>query len=191
MISVVIPLMPIKPYSTQVTKCQESILKQSAETEIIVVVQETSRYINKNRLLNNGVEKSTGGHVFFCDADFTFPDRTLLERMSEKDVDVIFPMFRSKRYGKLKISDGGAFMDRDTIKRFGQLDESLQGISWVTFPFLKWCLDNARWHCSDEFTITVGQDYVSKKKRHGATSARMRPTFKSVVKRLQIEGVWP
>ena len=191
MISVVIPLMPIKPYNVQVTKCQESILKQSAETEIIVVVQKTSRYINKNALLNKGVRESIGDHIFFCDADFTFPDRTLLERMSKKDVDVIFPMFMSKRYGALKISDGGAFMDRETIKRFGQLDESLQGISWVTFPFLKWCLNNTKWHCSDEFVIMVDQDHVSKKKRHGATSAKMRPVFKRVVKQMQAEGVWP
>ena len=194
MISVIIPLMPIEPYRTQVETCKDFIKKQDGDIEIVVMVQQESMFINKNSLLNDGIRESMGSYVFLCDADFILNDKSVLKRMQEKldnGHDVIFPMFRSEVTDSLKIADGAVFTTKDIMKRFGRLDESLEGISWVTFPFLKWCLDNVRWHCSDEFIIDVDQSHKSRKKRHGATSSKMRPIYKNVVKQLQQEGVWP
>jgi glycosyltransferase involved in cell wall biosynthesis len=194
MISVIIPLMPIEPYRTQIDVCLDSINRQDAGVDIFVVRQRAGKYINKNLLLNAGIRDAKGKYIFLCDADFILDDTSILKRMQNKvdaGTDVIFPMFLSETYKKLKISDGGVFTTRKLLDKFGELDESLQGISWVTFPFLKWCLDNVRWHCSDEFIIEVDQSHKSRKKRHAKTSAKMRPIFKMVVQQLQKEGVWP
>lgn len=195
MISVIIPLMPIEPYRTQIDACKDSIQAQNTDAEIVVMIQKESRYISKNILLNDGISQSTGRHLFFCDADFILDDKSILRRMRQRldwqELDVIFPMFMSTVSGSFKLADGAVFTTRKLMKRFGRLDESLEGISWVTFPFLKWCLDNAKWHCSNEFTITVDQSHKSRKKRHGATSSKMRPIYKKVVSQLQQEGVWP
>lgn len=195
MISVIIPLMPIEPYRTQIDKCTASIRAQDADTEIVVMIQKESKYISKNILLNDGVNQSTGKHLFFCDADFILDDKSILRRMQRRldwqQLDVIFPMFMSRVSGCLKLADGGVFTTRKLMKRFGRLDESLEGISWVTFPFLKWCLDNVKWYCSNEFIITVDQSHKSRKKCHPKTSAKMRPIYKKVVMQLQKEGVWP
>lgn len=196
MISVIIPLMPVEPYKTQVKACIASIKGQVCweETEIIVSEQVPERYISKNALLNSGIAKAKGKYIFLCDADFILNDKYLLLKMQDKlrkGFDVIFPMFMSEKYKKLKIADGGVFACSELFDKFGELDESLEGISWVTFPFLKWCMDNARWHCSDEFVIGVDQGHRSRKKRHNGTSAKMRPIYKKVVGLLQKEGVWP
>lgn len=191
MISVVIPLMPIEPYKTQVLTCLDSIRKQDADFEVIISEHPIEKYISKNVLLNNGIEIASGEYVFLCDADFILEDKTLLKRMQESGYDVVFPMFESETHGQMKISDGGVFAKKKVLKRFGEFDESLVGISWVTFPFLSWCLDNAKWHCSEDFTIKVDQTHKSRKKRHNGTSAKMRPIYKKVVKELKKKGVWP
>ena len=142
MISVVIPLMPIEPYRTQVWDCVRSLRKQDVDVDLNIIVQQESSYISKNTLLNHGIRESSGEYVFFCDADFVFDDTTTLRRMRNKVEDgfeVIFPMYLSPAHKNLKIADGGVFTTRKTIERHGKLDESLEGISWVTFPFLKWC----------------------------------------------------
>jgi glycosyltransferase involved in cell wall biosynthesis len=191
MISAIIPLMPIEPYRTQIKECLRSLKAQDVQVEPMVMIQKKRQFINKNVLLNDGIKQAKFEHIFLCDADFRLTDKTLLRRMKDKVCDVIFPMFMSERYGSLKISDGGVFTTKTIMKRFGNLDESLEGISWVTFPFLKWCLDNVAWHCNNEFIIEVDQSHKSRKKRHAKTSAKMRPIFKMVVQQLQKEGVWP
>ena len=190
MISVIIPLMPVEPYRTQVKRCIKYINEQDTETEVLVQVQEESRYIGKNKLLNSGVAQASGEHIFFCDADFMLEDKTILRRMRESGHDVVFPMFYSETHKALKIADGGVFTTPDIMEMHGKLDESLEGISWVTFPFLEWALDNTDWHCSEDFVITV-EPNNNLRKRHWPTTGNMRPIYRRVVPRLKKEGVWP
>lgn len=194
MITIIIPLMPVEPYTELVKGCFDSLNQQSGvEFEVLVCKQKVKRYINKNALLNEGLSMSRGEYVFFCDADFRLDDRFLLAKMESKvdeDFDVVFPMFMSETHKKLKIADGAVFARSDLFNGY-KLNETLEGISWVTFPFLKWCLDNVNWYCGNDIVITVDQSYKSRKKRHNGTSAKMRPIYKEVVNRLKAEGVWP
>jgi glycosyltransferase involved in cell wall biosynthesis len=193
MISVVIPLMPIDPYNRVVKDCVASLNQQDAEKEIIIVQQNVEPYILKNKLLNSGFSKSRGDTVFFCDADFTFDDTTLLSRMQSKlddGYDVVFPKFYSEVYRSLKIADGAPCFKRTTMLKHGPLHEGLKGISWVTFPFLNWCLRNTKYYCGDDIVLTH-QRVGRKGKRNGKTGSAMRPLFKQTVKRLKGEGLWP
>lgn len=193
MISVIIPLMPIEPYDRVVKECVASLDKQDAEKEIIIVQQNVEPYIMKNKLLNSGFAKSRGETVFFCDADFTFDDPTFLSRMQSKldeGYEVVFPKFYSDVYDDLKIADGAPCFNRKVILRHGPLKEGLKGISWVTFPFVDWCLKNTRYYCDCDIVLQH-QRVGGKGKRNGATASMMRPIFKQTVKRLKREGMWP
>jgi glycosyltransferase involved in cell wall biosynthesis len=193
MISIIIPLMPIDPYDRVIKECASSLQHQGADKEIIIVEQVVERYIYKNKLLNSGYRRSKGETVFFCDADMTMEDPTLLERMQAKldeGYDVVFPKFYSEVYEDLKIADGAPCFKREVMLKHGPLKEELKGISWVTFPFLNWCLNNTKYYCGNDIVLThkrVG----GKGKRNGATGSMMRPIFKQTVKRLKAEGLWP
>lgn len=193
MISIVIPLMPIDPYDRVVKECVASLDRQDAEKEIIIAEQQVERYILKNKLLNSGFSRSRGKVVFFCDSDFTFEDPTTLSRMQAKldeGYDVVFPKFYSEVYRDLKIADGAPCFKREVMMKHGPLKEGLKGISWVTFPFLSWCLKNTKYYCGDDIVVNH-QRVGGKGKRNGATASLMRPVFKKTVKRLKMEGLWP
>jgi len=195
MISVIIPLMPIEPYKTQLLTCIDSLNAQDTDVDINVMEQPIEDYIHYNTLMNAGVRQAKGDYLYFCGADFIFGDKTALRRMQEEidtsNVDVIFTMFLSQAYKQLKMADGGVFTTKKVMEIYGDLDESLIGISWVTFPFLAWCLDNINWHCSDRFVVAVDQKHSVRKKRHWKTSGKIRPLYKETVKTLQEAGVWP
>jgi glycosyltransferase involved in cell wall biosynthesis len=194
MISVIIPLMPIEPYVSQIDKCIQDIKAQTADTEILVVEQKVSRFINKNRLLNKGLATSRGDYIWHCDADFRLLDVTLLERMQQKiecdDIDVVYPKFYSSNFETLKIADGGPFMKRSILSLFA-LDETLLGISFVTFPLLEYCLTR-KFHCSDEFVIDIDpRQRHRKRKIDRATLRRTRLIKKRVVPKLKRINAWP
>lgn len=195
MISVIVPLMAIPPYDSQVVDFLKSIEQQTATHEVILVEQEPGRYIDKNKLLNEGLSKARGNIIWHCDADFLLPDKTLLQRMQNKlkDVDVIYPMFWSKPYNGYKIADGAPFMKRDVLKRYGRLDESLRGIGYVTFPFLLWCLTNTEVYCSPEFKITINDKPFVKRggKGHVHTMKKLKPLADKLKKQLREMGLWP
>ena len=195
MISVIVPLMPIVPYSEQIDECVDLLKKQTAKPEIIVAVQPVERYINKNKLLNDGFAKSSGDYVVHCDADFRYDDSDLLKRMVDKlesdGLDVIYPKFLSRVSGKMKIADGGPLFRRTALLKYGKLDENLMGVSWVTFPLLLYALKRMKFHCSDEFEIKVDQARGGVGKRNGQTSKRMRPIYKEAVRILKGRGAWP
>lgn len=193
MISVIIPLMPIEPFDSIYLDTVDAIEKQTVECEIIVSRQDIKPYINKGKLLNDGVEKASGDVLWFCDADF-IPEPTLLERMANKlsEVDVIYPMFYSKAHEQLKIADGAPFMKRTVFEEFGGFDESHLGISYVTFPFLDWCLTYKELYCSNQFIVDINlapQRIAGK--RNYRTSGKLRKLYKDTVKKLQKLEVWP
>ena len=166
MISIIIPLMPVEPWKTTVGDCIYSISKSvGAEYEVILQIQEVEKYINKNKLLNDGFAKAKGDIIWHCDADFLI-NETFLRRMEdaligdldlvyENGYDVIWPMFYSNFVKGYKASDGGPFMKREVLEKLGPLDESLIGISLVTFPFMKWCLENVKHYASTDLTIEL------------------------------------
>ena len=195
MISVIVPLMPIVPYTEQIADCLNSLQRQTAKIEVFVVEQPVERYINKNRLLNQGFRKSKGEFVFHCDADFRLTDPTLLQRMADKmaadHLDCIYPKFLSRCSQRLKIADGGPMFTQDALLKCFPLDESLLGISWVTFPLLYHAVTRLRWHCSDEFVLDVEQTRGGVGRRNGKTHSRMRPLYKETVRLLKKRGAWP
>lgn len=195
MITVIIPLMPIKPYDTMVDECVELLRKQTAKPEVIVAVQQIDRYINKNKLLNDGMKKANGKFIMHCDVDFRLTDETLLQRMKEKivkdDLDVLYPKFVSQLTRKKKIADGGPMFTREGLWKVGKLDESLLGISYTTFPLLAYCLRYLRFDCTDDFMIEVLQAYASSKRQNGQTAKRLRPLYKETVSILKGRGAWP
>jgi len=193
MISVIIPLMPIEPYDAIYLDAIEAVKSQTTECEIIVSRQNIEKYINKGKLINQGLEMASGDVIWFCDADF-IPEPTLLERMQNKlsQWDVIYPMFYSKRYKELKIADGGPFIKRSVLNKYGSFPETLFGISWVTFPFLRWCLDNTYFYCSNKFVIDINptpQRIAGK--RHWGTTSQLKPLYKETVKELKEMEIWP
>ena len=195
MISVIIPLMPIEPYKTQLVTCIDSLKAQNTDVDINVMEQPIEDYIHYNTLMNAGIRQAKGDYLYFCGADFILEDTTVLSRMQEKldnsNIDVIFTMFKSEVSKQLKIADGGVFTTKAIMENYGDLDESLIGISWVTFPFLAWCLGNINWYCNDRFVVTVDQRYFNRKKRHWKTSGKLRKLYKDTVNDLQKAGVWP
>ena len=174
MISVIIPLMPVPPYDAIYLDAVAALQKQTVDCEIVVSKQNGGGYINKGQLLNLGLSKAKGDIVWFCDADF-IPEPTLLEKM-ENDLidycwDVIYPKFYSKTHETLKIADGAPFIWRDILNRYGKFNETHKGISWVTFPLLKWCMDNCVWRCIDKFIIDINPTpQRTAGKRHWKTS---------------------
>ena len=187
--------MPIVPYTEQIGDCLKTLNEQTAKFEVIIAEQPVEKYILKNKLLNDGFKQSRGEYVMHCDADFRFPDKTFLQRMVDKmelgPFDVIYPKFLSRVSGKLRIADGGPMFRREALLKHGRLDESLKGISWVTFPLLWNALNEMRFHCSDEFVLEVDQQRGGVARRNGSTASLMRPIFKKTVKRLKGMGAWP
>jgi len=172
-----------------------ALKKQTANCEIIVSEQPIEKHINKGKLLNKGFKKASGEIIWFCDADFV-PEPTLLERMEKylikHNMDVVYPMFHSKYYDCLKLADGGSFVKHNVFKEFGGFDEEHLGISWVTFPFLNWCLNNCNFHCSDKFVVDIAESKQRvANKRHWKTSGKLRNLYKETVRELQYMGVWP
>jgi len=184
MISVIIPFMKRAPYDRLINECIYSLEQQTGELEIILSTQKEERYIRKNFLYNKGIAQSSGEIIWFCDADFTLKDENFLKNMSEQLTDVLCPYFYSHVKGGLKVADGGPMMTREVIEKHGPLDESLIGISWVTFPFLRWCIENTDFKCNKEFIVTHNGS-VDKKKRHSSTTSKMRPIYKEVSKYLE------
>jgi glycosyltransferase involved in cell wall biosynthesis len=190
--------MAVPPYDCQITDCLKSLAMQTEENkEVIVSEQEVEKFININKLLNKGIKKSKGEIVFTCDADFLFPDKTVLKRMRNKlkedKLDAIFPYYYTPVHNAYKVSDGGAFTTRKVIEEYGKLDETLLGVSWVRFPFLKWCMENTNYYFGKEFTIELNYKPFQKKrgKRNWETSGKMRPLYKQTVEKLQGMGAWP
>ena len=196
MITVIIPLMPLEPYATQVNVCLQSLREQTAEHEVIVKTQQLQHYIEKNKLLNQGVQKAKGDIIWFCDADYLLPDCELLDRMETKlredDLDVIYPMFYSIAFKGSKIADGGAFIKKDVLAKFGKLDESLIGISNVTWPLLDWCLENTKFHCSPEFLIELNyQPFRVKGWANPEIKSEMKKRYPKFRNKLKARGYWP
>jgi len=157
MISIIIPLMPVEPWKTTVGDCIYSISKNNGvDYEVILQTQEVEQYINKNKLLNDGFAKAKGDIIWHCDADFLI-DETFLKRMADAldNYGIIWPMFWSNLRKGYKASDGGPFMWREVLEQHGPLDESLLGISFVTFPFMKWCLENVSHYASTDLTVEL------------------------------------
>ena len=196
MISVIIPLMALEPYATQVNVCLQSLREQTVEHEVIVERHEIQEYIEKNRLLNQGVEIAQADIIWFCDADFLLPDPGLLRRMEAKlredDLDVIYPMFYSTAFEGYKIADGGPFIKRDVLARFGKLDESLIGVSNVTWPLLDWCLDNTKMHCSPSYLIELNHEpFRIKGWANPKISSEMKNRYPGFRTKLKARGYWP
>jgi glycosyltransferase involved in cell wall biosynthesis len=193
MISVIVPLMGIPPYDSQIEDLLKDLEKQTATHEVIVVEQPIERYIRKNDLLNEGYEESQGDFIWHCDADFLLPDVTLLERMADRVDDVIYPMFYSRPNKGFKIADGAPFMRRNVIERYGALNGDLHGIGYVTFPFLAWCLTNTELLCSREFQIELNDKPFRRLrgKQHTRTVKELQPLAKRLKAELMDLGVWP
>jgi glycosyltransferase involved in cell wall biosynthesis len=195
MISVVIAYMPIMPYQTQLKSCLLRLEKQECEKEIVVSEHPVQQYIEKNRLINEGIKKAQGDYIWLCDADFMVDDTTFLERMKtkldENECDIIYPMFESVK-GGMRIADGAPFARKEVFDRFGKFNEKLWGISWVTFPFLAWSLKTCRIFCSEEFSFQQSAFPFTKgrSKRHWATSKKMWPLFKKTQAKLMEMGLW-
>jgi glycosyltransferase involved in cell wall biosynthesis len=193
MISVIIPLMPIPPYDEQIEKCLRSLKKQTADHEVIVQHQKPQRFIEKNRLLNEGIDKSSGDIIWFCDADFILDDVDLLSKMQSDVEDVIYPMFYSRVFKGYKIADGSPFIKREVLEEFGELDESLIGIGGVTFGLLNWCLKNTKFNCSPDYLIRL--NYFPFVHFAGKAPQKTIDKTKDVVEQtekiLKMLGVWP
>ena len=197
MISIIIPILRIPPYDTQIEVLLKCLERQTAEHEVIVSEQAKTKYIKKNALLNKGFEQSKGEYIWHCDADF-LPNRRLLQRMKdrleEENLDVIFPMFYSHMNKSWRICDGGPFMRREVLERHGPLNGSLKGINFVTFPFLEWCLANTRYLCSQEFKLAINHKPFIKPSRdkiHPRTRLQLREKAMYLMMRLIAEELLP
>jgi glycosyltransferase involved in cell wall biosynthesis len=195
MISVIIPLMPVMPYKDQIKITLEGLARQTADLEIIISEQPVERWICKGKLFNEGFRKAKGDIIFHCDADIIFKDETVLERMEKKleEYDAIYPMFYSPFRKCYKIADGHPFMRRDVREEYGDIDESLLGISLQEFVILHWLYFNKRFHCSKEFLIDINMKPFVKKvgKVHRPTRVKTRALHDEVVEKLKGDGVWP
>jgi glycosyltransferase involved in cell wall biosynthesis len=198
MISVIVPYLANAPYDELLPRCMESLERQTAEKEVIVVEQAKdgkTKYIYKNKLLNAGIKRSKGEYIFLCDADFEFADISFLERMqAEVDsgaCDVVYPMFWSVRFQDNKIADGAFFGKRQLLEKHGPLDEHLKGISKVTFPLLNWMIKNANVHCSTKFILQHNAGKRNPLRVSGKTAKETKQIFKETVKILKGRGAWP
>lgn len=195
-ISVVIPLMPIEPYKTQIKRTLRDLSEQTARPEVVVSEMPIEKWCNKGRLFNSGYRKTTGDIIFFCDADIIFKDKTLLERMRDKlesGWDVIYPLFYSPLRKVTKIADGHPFMWRSVKDEYGDWDETMLGISLQEFLPLYWFLKNKRFYCGPEFKIDVNTKPFIKGvgKVHRPTRKKCREVHDKCVKILQGMGAWP
>ena len=193
MISVIIPLMPVKPYDMQAERCKAKLNEQEGvDVEVIVAKQPVERYINKNRLLNQGFKKAKGDYIWHCDADFFPPDNELLYRMAtvieEKKLDMLWPMYWSA-YKYWKIADGGPFMKRSVLDRHGPLDETLLGAVGVTMPFANWCMHNTKYYADPSIHILLQKPTYAGDKWHRETSRRFPGLRDEVFARLKKEGI--
>lgn len=179
MISVIIPLMRHPEYEEALECCLNSLGCQTAEHEVIISEHPIEPKIRKNYLLNRGFEKAKGDIIFHCDADLYFSNPNLLEGMEDALTDVIFPVFRSSINHKLKMADGAPFARRSVFEKHGPLDESLLGISYVTFPFFLWCLENVDTRAYPHFEVTHGFA-THRGKRHIETKRKLQPVFEEV-----------
>lgn len=180
MISVIIPLMDKFHYKKCVGECIDSLSQQSIELEIIVSEHKPQRFIEKNRLLNEGFKKASCDIIWHCDADFTLEDEYTLERAVDRLTDVVAPVFYSEKFKKMKIADGGLMIRRSVLERHGPLDEKLIGISYVTFPFLRWCMKNTDFKVCEDFIVTHRR-FDSRKKIHHPTINKLRPLYKKTI----------
>lgn len=197
MISVIIPLMPIPPYDSQIKDLMKCFASQGVKYELIVSEQKIRKFINKNKLLNAGFKRSKGEYIWHCDADFLINDfflRGMQKSLERNNLDVIYPQFFSNVNSSWRIADGAPFMKREVLERHGDLNENLMGISFVTFPFLDWCMDNTKFHCSAQFKIDVNREpfiRFAKDKADPVTLNRMRPETLRIMKRLIAKGLIP
>jgi len=184
MISVIIPFMADTEghYQECLDKCLVGLSKQTAELEIIVSRHDTERYIRKNYLLNEGFKKSNGNVIFHCDADFTFDDPDALQIALNRLDEVIYPIFYSPKFKKMKIADGGFFGRRSALKRHGPLDKKALGISYVTFPLLEWCIKNTAFDVHEDFIVNH-VEHRRFKKIHAPTRARLVSKYKNVIRK--------
>jgi len=184
MISIIIPFMADteEHYEKCLERCLESLNRQTAKIEIIVSKHDTERYIRKNYLLNEGFKKSKGNIIFHCDADFTFDDPNALQVASDRLDEVIYPVFYSPKFKKMKIADGGFFGRRSVLKRHGPLDEKSLGISYVTFPLLRWCMNNTAFDVFEDFIVNH-VEHRRFKKVHAVTRARLVGIYKNTIRK--------
>jgi len=186
MISVIIPYMynsrSANKYHEFLKDCIKSLQRQTADIEIIVNEHKEEEHIRKNYLLNQGLRAAKGDIIWHCDADFTMDNQCVLEKAEGKLRETLYPVFYSRKYKKLKIADGGLMIRREVLERHGPLDETLFGISYVTFPLLKWCMDNTEFDVDPEFVIT-NNSIPSVKKAHKETRARLEPLYNEVIGR--------
>jgi len=180
MISVIIPFMDVMHYGKCLKRCVDSLNKQTADLEIIVSEHKPEKFIRKNYLLNKGFEKAKFDIIWHCDADFTLKDKTMLDRMAARLKEVIYPVFYSRVHNKYKIADGGPLIRKDTLKRHGYLDESLLGISLVTFPLLSWCIKNAEFEVCQDFIVNHFHK-ISAKKVHSKTRSKLKKLYSNLV----------
>lgn len=167
-------------YEKCIHECVASLERQTAKLEIIISEHPVDRFIRKNELLNKGLKKANCDIVWHCDADFTLDDKTVLERMVKRLDDVIYPFFYSAVHRKMKIADGGPLIRKNVLERFGPLDESAIGISWVTFPLLKWCMEKTKFQACIDFIVNHNHLY-SVKKGHHKTRSRLRQIYKTTI----------
>jgi len=190
--------MGISPYKEMLPELLERLKSQTIQHEVVVSSSPIERWIPYNHLLNKGIENAAYDWVFFCGIDWKVPD-DLIERMYDFMLknrnEIVWPMYRGVA-GKLKMSDGGYLTRKDVLKRFGQFDPSLIGISKATFIFLDWALVNTNWYSGPEFLFELIPDksYKNKlpasRKIHYPTLTKCRPAVKRVTDRLRKEGLW-
>lgn len=184
MISVVVPLMPIHPYDQQVEVLLRSLHNQPGVCEVLVVEQEPEGrhpLIRMNKLFNIGIAKAKGSYIWLCGADFIVPRYTPLKMKSKcySYYDAFLPMYQSPAIGNWKVSDGGVFMKRGVIEKHGPLDESLIGVSRISFPFLYWLLKNCKVGWSRVITFEINTHPKSKifGKVHKKTREKCTPFY--------------
>ena len=186
MISVIIPYMYKTGwmYHQWLERCLDSLSKQTAKPQIIISQHDEERYIKKNYLLNEGLKRASGDVIWHCDADFELEDETVLERMEKELKEVIYPVFYSKLYKKMKIADGGLMIKKSVLDRHGPLDENLIGIGYVTFPILKWCMDNTQFDVREDFVVSHnGKGGIPK--AHRETKMGLKELYAEVIEREQ------
>lgn len=198
MISVIIPYMAVDPFPNLLPDLLDDLDKQTVPIQVLVEEQPSKgSYINKNKLLNQGIVKSEHDFVFFCDADMRIK-QSLLERMhtrlTNENLDVIFPKFRSPVSQKYKIADGTPFVKKRILQKHGFMDEKLLGIGGVSFPFLNWCIDNTAILCSEQYKVKIHEKRGKPEKKSRSpkeTRVKLREVKKELPKRLKKRGWWP
>jgi hypothetical protein len=172
--------MPILDYPEHLVKCKNSLERQSAKLEIIISEHQPEKYIRKNYLLNEGFKKARGNIIWHCDADFTLTDPDALKNAAAKLEDVSCPVFKSIK-GHMKPADGGPLIRREILEHHGPLDESITGINFTTFPFLRWCIYNARFKVDSDFIIKNNSGGRLKNKINWKHRAKLKNIYREVI----------